>query len=135
MNPLNYKLDEMRKLIVSVIFAVAAVVGLFVTIDPSFTEACVGLVGPVFAVIGVFGAKNHTADDLQKALEQLKGAGLTVVGYFTVVPPSTSARIGTLIVAFASIVGVYWIANAKPQAEGGRQGAGTDTGTREEAVA
>jgi len=123
MNPFKYKLDEVRKLLVSLIFAAAAVVGLFVTIDPTFTEACVALVGPLFAVIGVFAAKNHSADDLQKALEQLKGAALTVVGYFTVVPSSTSAQIGTLIVAFASVMGVYWTVNAAPPPDAG-DGAG-----------
>lgn len=117
MNPLKYKPAELRKLLVSLIFAVAAVVGLFVTIDPSFVQACVALVGPVFAVIGVFGAKNHSADDLQKALEQLKGAALTVVGYFTVVPPSTEAQIGTLIVAAVSVIAVYWTANDSPEKE------------------
>jgi hypothetical protein len=114
-NPFKYKLAEVRKLIVSLLFAVAAVVGLFVTIDPTFVQACVALVGPVFAVIGVFGATDKSSDELQKALEQLKGAGLTVVGYFTVVPPSTAARISTLIVAVASVFGVYWIANKKPR--------------------
>jgi hypothetical protein len=114
-NPLKYKLAEVRKLIVSSIFAVAAVVGLFVTIDPTFVQACVALVGPVFAVIGVFSATDKSSDELQKALEQLKGAALTVVGYFTVVPPSTAARISTLIVAIASVFGVYWIANKKPE--------------------
>ena len=111
MNPLNYKPAEVRKLIVSLIFAVAAVVGLFVTIDPSFVEACVALVGPIFAVVGVFGAADKSSDELQKALEQLKGAGLTVVGYFTVVPSSTAAQISTLIVAVCSVLGVYWIGN------------------------
>jgi hypothetical protein len=116
-NPLNYKLAEVRKLIVSLIFAGAAVVGLIVTIDPSFVEACVALVGPVFAVIGVFGATDKSSDELQKALEQLKGAALTVVGYFTVVPPSTAARISTLIVAACSVLGVYWVGNKKPEGE------------------
>ena len=131
MNPFQYKPAELRKLIVSLLFAVAAVVGLFVTLDPTFVEACAALVGPIFAVIGVFGATDHTAAELQKALEQLKGAGLTVVGYFTVVPPSTEARISTLIVAVASVFGVYWIANEKPK----KEGSSTDARGRAERVA
>jgi hypothetical protein len=122
MNPSEYSRGEMRKAIVSLIFLVAAVVGLFVAVEPGFVEACVALVGPVFAVIGVFGAEHHTAKDLQKALEQFKGAALTVVGYFTVVPTSTAERITTLIGVVASVFAVYWTSNDNPSYEEGEEG-------------
>lgn len=119
MNPLNYSLGEIRKTLVSLIFLAAAVIGLFVTVDHSFVELCVALVGPVFAVIGVFSAEHHSPEDLQKALEQLKGAALGVVGYFTVVPESTEAQIGTLIGIIVSFAAVYWTTNDNPSYEEG----------------
>lgn len=117
MNPLKYSPGQARKAIVSLIFLIAAVVGLFVTVDPGFVEACVALVGPVFAVVGVFAAENHSPKDLQKALEQLKGAALAVVGYFTVVPTSTAERITTLIGVVVSVLAVYWTSNDDPSDE------------------
>jgi drug/metabolite transporter superfamily protein YnfA len=114
MNPLNYSVDELRKAAVSLVFLVAALVGLFVATDPDFVQACATLVGSVFAVVGVFAAKNHTKDDLQKALEQFKGAALTIVGFFTIVPTTTAERATALVGAIASVVAVYWTVNKKP---------------------
>jgi chromate transport protein ChrA len=114
MNPLKYSLAEVQKAIISLLFLAGGAVGLFVATKPGFVEACVALVGPVFAAIGVFAAKNHTADDLQKALEQLKGAALAIVGYFTVVPTTTGERITALIGAVVSVFAVYWKHNEPP---------------------
>jgi hypothetical protein len=114
MNPSNYSLNEVKKAIVSIFVLVAAAVGLFATTDPNFIQACTALIGAVFAVIGVFAAKNHTPDDLQKALEQFKGAALSVVGYFVVVPTSTGDQIGALIGLIVAFAAVYWTPNAKP---------------------
>jgi hypothetical protein len=118
-NPLNYSLGEMKKAVVSLVFLIAAAVGLFVSVDPGFVEACVALVGPVFAVIGVFAADHHSAQDLQKALEQLKGGALAVVGYFTVVPTSTAERITTLVGVVVSVFAIYWAENDNPSYEEG----------------
>lgn len=108
MNPFRYKLAELQKAAVAVIALGLSVAALYWKIDPSFTQACIALVGPIFGVVGVFAAKNHSEDDLQKALEQAKAAALAVVGFFVTVPASTSDRIGFVIVAVASVVGVYW---------------------------
>lgn len=61
-----------------------------------------------------FAAKNHSPDDLQKALEQLKGAALTLVGYFTVLPTTTTERITAIIGAIVSAFAVYWKRNEPP---------------------
>jgi drug/metabolite transporter superfamily protein YnfA len=119
MNPTDYSLGEMKKTIVSLIFLGAAVAGLFVAMDPNFVQACVSLVGAIFAVIGVFSAKNHDVEDLQKALEQLKGAALVVVGYFTVVPTTTAERITALVGGVVSVIAVYWTSNAGENEEEG----------------
>jgi hypothetical protein len=118
MNPANYSLKEVRKAVVSLFVLAAAVVGLFVTTDPNFIQACTTLIGAVFAVIGVFAAKNHTPDDLQKTLEQFKGAALTVVGYFAVVPTGTGERIGAIIGVIVAVAAVYWTSNDAPAAPG-----------------
>jgi len=120
-NPLNYSLGEMKKTIVSLIFLVAAVVGLFVAMDPNFVQACVSLVGAIFAVLGVFSAKNHNVEDLQKALEQLKGTALVVVGYFTVVPTTTAERITAIVGGLVSVIAVYWASNAGENEEEGAE--------------
>jgi hypothetical protein len=117
MNPFRYSLAEVWKPVVALIFLIVAAIGLFITAEPGFVEACVTLAGAVFAVIGVFAAKNHTKDDLQKALEQLKGATLAVVAYFAVVPTSTEEQITALVGAVASVIAVYWTSNAKPAAQ------------------
>ncbi|MGH2975363.1 MAG: hypothetical protein ACRDLL_10935 [Solirubrobacterales bacterium] len=111
MNPTSYSLGELKKAIVSLVFLGAAVVGLFVAMDPNFVQACVSLVGAVFAVIGVFSARNHNVEDLQKALEQLKGTALVVVGYFTVVPTTTAERITAIVGGIVSVIAVYWTSN------------------------
>jgi hypothetical protein len=128
MNPFKYKAAETRKLIVSLFFTIGAVVGLLVASDPGFPEACAALAGSVFAVFGVFAAKNHTPDDLQKALEQFKGAALTIVGYFTVVPTTTAERATAIIGAIVSVYAVYRMSNENPPAEGA-VGAGVPAGT------
>jgi hypothetical protein len=116
MNPFDYSLSELRKAIVSVIYLGGMVAALILTgYDPGFTEALIALVGPVFGVVGVFLAKNHSPDDLQKALEQVKAAALTCVGYFVVIPTSTETKLVILIGSVAAAYGVYYRTNAPPE--------------------
>lgn len=114
MNPTHYSLAQIRKALVAgipLLFMAIMLAGVAAPIG--LQAAIVALVGPVFMVIGVFAAKHHSADDLQKALEALKGAGLGIVGYFTQVPTSTDNKITMGIVFLASVVGVYWARNRK----------------------
>ena len=114
----GYSVGEAKKAVVSAIFLIGAVVALiFSDYDPGFTEAAVALAGSVFAVAGVFMSKNHTEDDLSKAVSQLQGAALTVVGYFATVQPGTVQKITILAGAVVSVIAVYWARN-DPPAEG-----------------
>jgi hypothetical protein len=117
MNPVHYSIAEMKKAAVALVTLILAMIGLFVAVEPGFTEACVSLTGAVFAVFGVFAAKNSDPEDIQKALEQFKGAALAVVGYFTVVPTSTVEKIGIMIGALVSIYAVWKTSNVEPGVE------------------
>lgn len=107
----GYTISQLSKAIVSFIFLAGYVALIFITFNPGLITSVALIVPAAFAVVGVFGAKNHTADDLQKALEQMKMAVLSVVSYFTLVPASTTNKIGMAIGALASFIGVYWARN------------------------
>jgi uncharacterized membrane protein len=103
---------EAKKTVVSIVFLIGAALALvFSEYDPNFTEACVALAGAVFAVGGVFLAKNHTEKDLSKGVSQLQGAALTVVGYFATVQPGTVQKITVLSGAAVSAIAVWWVRN------------------------
>jgi len=111
----GYSVAEAKKAVVSAIFLVGAIAALVLSdYDPGFTEACVALAGSVFAVVGVFLSKNHTEDDLSKAVSQLQGGALTVVGYFVTVQPGTVQKITILAGLVVSVVAVYWFRNDLP---------------------
>lgn len=105
-------LSEARKAAVALVVAVIAALAFIIDFDPSFTEAVIVLTGAVFGVIGVWASKNHTPDDLQKAVTALTGSALSVVGYFVVVNPDTAGKIEALAAALVAVVGVYWARNA-----------------------
>ena len=114
----KYSLPEMKKAVVSAIFLAGAGLALILSdYDPSFTTAMVSLAGAIFAVAGVFVAKNQNEEDLSKAVAQLQGAALTVVGYFATVKPDTVEQITILVGAVVSIVAVYFFRN-KPRDAG-----------------
>lgn len=116
MNPLNYPLSAVKKAVYAAVFLGFAILMLVLAPPIGLQGAVVALVGPVFAVIGVFAAKNHSPDDLQKALEALKGAALAVVGYFTAVPTGTDNKLVMLVGAIVMVFTVYWSRNvARPQ--------------------
>ncbi len=108
----GYSLAEAKKAVVSALFFVGAVLALVLSdYDPNFTDDVVVLAGTLFGVIGVFLAKNHTKEDLSKAVTQLQGAALTVVGYFATVQPTTVEKITILSGALVSIYAVYRVRN------------------------
>lgn len=108
----GYTLPEAKKTVVSFISLVGAVLAFVLSeYDPTWTDGFVALAGAVFAVVGVFMAKNHTTDDLSKAVTQLQGAALTVVGYFATVDPGTEEKIAVLAGAVVSVIGVWWARN------------------------
>jgi hypothetical protein len=114
LNPFQYSLAELAPFLVSIIFLIGYGVTLFVAVPIGFVPAVAALVGPVFAVVGVFVAKAHSVDDLSKALEQLKGAALTVAVYFVAVPADTANKVGVLVGSIVSVVAVIWAHQKRP---------------------
>lgn len=108
----GYTLGQARKFVVSGLFTAGYIVAFLVLGgDLSFVQAAVALSGPAFALAGVFLSKNHTFDDFSKAVAQLQGAALSVVGYFTVVPTSTLQQVGLIVGGVVSVVGVWYFGN------------------------
>lgn len=111
MSPFSYRLGEIRKSVVAGLVLGLAVLGLLWVHDPSFDQAVIVLAGEVFAVVGVFLAKNHTIDDVSKALSQLQGAVVSVVGYFVVINPTTLEKMSVLVAAAVSAYAVFKTTN------------------------
>lgn len=111
----GYSLAECQKAIVAAIYLVFAVVMLAgVVPHVGFEEAVIAVIGPTFGVVEVFLTTNHSAADLQKALEALKAAAMTAVGFYVATPANTEQVIGMLITGIVMAVGVYWARNRKP---------------------
>jgi hypothetical protein len=108
----GYSPAQARKTLTAAIFAVAAVVGLFVTVDPNLTQALVVLGGAALSVVVVFGTKNHSWDDVGKAVNQLEVAGFTAAGYFVTVPATTTEKIVAATGAVLSAASVLFVPNA-----------------------
>jgi hypothetical protein len=106
----------MRKALVAIVSLGCVVAGIVLGhIDPNFQHAAVLLTGSVFSVIGVLMAKNHTEDDLSKAVAHAFGAAITVVSFFATVKTSTVSDISLILGAFVSLYGVWRVANANPR--------------------
>jgi hypothetical protein len=109
----GYTFAEAAKAVVAAIALVGAGAALALSdYDPSFTDACIALVGPTFGVAAVFMEKNHTVDDLSKAIAELQAAALFVVGYFTVIPTGTGEKIALLVGSVLAVYAVWRKANA-----------------------
>jgi hypothetical protein len=94
----GYELPEIRKALIAglyVIFAIVMLVGFAPAVG--FENAVFAVVGPLFGVFAVFEAKNHTPDEVQKALEALKAAVFSALSYYVVIPAHTGQAITMLI--------------------------------------
>jgi hypothetical protein len=109
----NYSLDQVKKAVVAAVVAVVYLVGFFVVFDPGFQVAAVQVVAFVFAVIGVFASKNHTADDASKAVVALAGSALALVGLFVTVDPGTAETVAAIVVQLGLVYGVFKSTNAE----------------------
>jgi hypothetical protein len=108
----GYSLAEAKKAVVSTIALIGALLAFVLSdYDPSVTDGFVALAGALAGVFGVFLAKNHTEEDLSKAVAQLQGAALSVAGYFVTVQPGTVEKITILTGAAVSVIAVYWLRN------------------------
>lgn len=108
------KLDEYRKAVVAFLIAAFALLAFFVTFDPGIQLAAIALTGAVFNVVGVFLAKNHTLDDVSKALTALQASTIALVGFWVTVDPSTTESVAAIIAAVVNVYGVWRVTNAPP---------------------
>lgn len=108
-NPFNYDIGQVQKAVISFVYLVGVLVMLifFNDADLSLIDALVAIIGPAFGVVTVFLAKNSTADDVQKALEQLKATAITFISFFVAVPSSTNEKLALLIGGIVSAFLVF----------------------------
>ena len=115
MTILGYTLDELRKVSVELIFAVAALVAFFVTFDPGIADAAAAFTLAVIGVLGVYQAKGSAAD-ITKAIVAAATAGVALYGFFNAdFSPDDSAKTIAIIAAIANVVGVFLIRNRIPE--------------------
>lgn len=115
----GYELEEVRKFALAAVGALVLLASFFIAYPVGFEDALGVVVGEVFAVAGVFLAKNHTADDLAKAVQNLAGATIALVAFFETVSPTTEAKVFAIIAQLAVVYGVYKVANDGRGATGG----------------
>lgn len=93
----GYTIPEAKKAIVSAIVLALIVVGYFVSFDPSLQTAVPLLGSAVVGIVGVFLTKNHTPDDLAKAVQALIASLGGVVSIFVTVNPDLWQSITALV--------------------------------------
>jgi hypothetical protein len=107
----NYSLSEVQKAVVALVIAGIAIAGYFVAFDPGFQDAAVIVTVGVFNVIGVFASKNHTPDDVGKAVLALAASTIALVGFFVTVNPSDTQTILGIIGAVLNPILVFFVPN------------------------
>lgn len=100
-------LSEYSKAIVAIIGLVGYVLLTFITFDPTLIQAVQLLVPAAVLVVVTWGSKNHTPDDLNKAMMAFVSAAITVVSYFHTVPADTANKIGMAVGALVIVLGIY----------------------------
>lgn len=115
-NPFHYSLPEIRKALIAAIPLAFVILSYLLGWVPpiGFETAVLGLIGPVILVIHVFSTKNHSADDIEKALKAVTAAGITVATYWTQVPASWDNKIALAILLIGTVFGVKQVANDPP---------------------
>jgi hypothetical protein len=108
----SYSLSEVQKAVVALVIAGVAIAGYFVAFDPGFQDAAVLVTVGVFNVIGVFAAKNHTADDVSKAVLALAASSLGLVAFFVTVNPNDTQTILGIVAAVVNAFGVWFVPNS-----------------------
>lgn len=115
----GYELGEIRKALIAglyVIFALVMLIGFAPAVG--FENAVFAVVGPLFGVFAVFEAKNHTPDEVQKALEALKAALFSAVAYYVAIPDHVGQAITMLIGGVVMWLAVKYVPNAGRGAPG-----------------
>lgn len=115
LNPLNYSLSQVKQFVVALVVGGISIAAFFVALDPSFEQAAVVVIGEVFAVVGVFAAKEFSYDDMSKTVTSLSGGVITLVGYFATLNPSTVETVAGIL-SQVLLVGAVLFYNRAPAA-------------------
>lgn len=107
----SYSLSEVKKAVVALVVAGVAIAGYFVAFDPGFQDAAILVTVGVFNVIGVFAAKNHTADDVSKAVLALTASTIGLVSFFVTVNPNDTQTILGIVGALVNAGLVFYVPN------------------------
>ena len=111
-------LAETQKAVLALLVSGLTLLGFFVVFDPGFNEAAVAVTVGAFNVLGVFLAKNHTPDDVQKSVSALAASTLGLVGFFVTVDANTTETVLGIVAALVNVYAVYRVRN-EPVTEGG----------------
>lgn len=112
MLPTSYNLGEMKKTVVAFVVAVIALAAFFIHFDPGFNDAAIAVIAAGFNVAGVFLAKNHTVDDVQKTLQAFTASAIALVAFYVTIDPTDSETIFALVAAAVNVFGVYKLPNS-----------------------
>ena len=113
LNPFKYSLGQLKVAVLQLVSVTVLLLGFFIVLDPGTTAAYQALVVAVFSVIGVFTAKNPTADSFNKSLTSLLTSVVGVINLYGTVPTSTVEKIGMLIGALVPPILVLVNTNRK----------------------
>ena len=102
LTPFNYSLKQLKVALLQLVSMGVLVAGFFVVVNPGTKAAYQAVVVAIFSVIGVFTAKNSTADSYNKGLTSLLSSVVGVVNLYTTVPTSTVNKFELLIGALIS---------------------------------
>lgn len=109
-------LAEMRKTIVALVSLGCVVAAIILGhINPNFQHAAILLAGAVVSLVGVFLSKNHTPDDLSKAVLHVVGLAFTCIEFWTHVSMTTTTNVTLAVGALVSLYAVWRVPNANPK--------------------
>lgn len=109
----GYKLSEVSAALIAAVYLAFAIVMLFIVPPAGFLNAVLAVVPAAISVVAVFQTTEHTAGDLQKALEALKLAVTTAATFYLAVPSSIDNAMVILITGIAAAAGVAWTRKGK----------------------
>ena len=107
----GYTLQEAKKAVVAFVLSAVVLVGFFIAVPMEFQTMLPIIIGQLFGVAAVFLTKNHTADDLSKAVQQLAGSVFSLVAVFTQVSPDTVESVALVIAQLTIVYAVYQARN------------------------
>jgi len=114
----GYTLDQAQKAVIAFVGFALLLVAYFVAFEPGTEAAVTAVIVYGFGVARVFMAKNHTVDDLQKAVEALATSVVGLVGLYVTVDPSVLETVLAAVANAAVVYGVYRVANGPTEPTG-----------------